>query len=39
MVYYIKGIKIIDKEYVTSQNFIFAARKLKKFIEMFELMI
>ncbi len=37
MVYYIKGIIIIDKEYVTSQSFVYAATKLNHFIKMFEL--
>ncbi len=37
MVYYIKGIIVLDKEYVTSQSFVFAANKLKKFKDLFEL--
>lgn len=37
MVYYIKGIIIIDKEYVTSQSFVYAATKLNHFIKMFNL--
>ena len=32
-----KGLIIIDKDYVTSQNFIFAAHAIKKFIRMFDL--
>jgi|LSQX01.1.fsa_nt_gb hypothetical protein len=37
LLYYVKGLIIIDKDYVTSQNFIFAAHAIKKFIRMFDL--
>ena len=37
MVYYIKGIVVLEKDYVTSQSFVYAALKLNKFIKMFEL--
>ncbi len=37
LLYYIKGIIIIDKDYVSSQNFIYASDVIKKFIETFNL--
>ena len=35
--YYIKGIVIIDKDYVSSQSFLYATNSIKKFIETFDL--
>lgn len=37
MLYYIKGIIIIDKDYVSSQSFVYAGSKLKQFITDFNL--
>ncbi len=37
MLYYIKGIIIIDKDYVSSQSFVYASSMLKQFINDFNL--
>lgn len=37
MLYYLKTIIVIDKDYVTSQSFVYAGKNLKKFIECFNL--
>lgn len=37
LLYYIKGIIIIDKDYVSSQSFLYATTSIKKFIIMFDL--
>lgn len=37
LLYYIKGIVIIDKDYVSSQSFLYASFSIKKFIETFDL--
>ncbi|MCK9536630.1 MAG: hypothetical protein M0R05_03480 [Bacilli bacterium] len=37
LLYYIKGLTIIDKDYATAQNFIFAAHSIKKFMNLFGL--
>lgn len=38
LLYYIKGIVIIDKDYVSSQSIIYASQSIKKFINMFDLL-
>lgn len=37
MLYYIKGMVIIDKDYISSQSFLSTTSSLKRFMEMFEL--
>lgn len=37
LLFYIKGIVIIDKDYVSAQNFLHATGSIKKFIETFDL--
>ena len=37
MLYYIKGIVIINNDYITSQSIVFATKKLSLFIERFSL--
>lgn len=37
LLYYMKSLIIIDKDYVTSQNFIYVAGSIKTFINLFEL--
>jgi|SRR5690554_6649671 len=37
LLYYLKGIIIIDKDYVSSQSFLFATRSIKKFLIMFKI--
>lgn len=37
LLYYIKGIVIIDKDYVSSQSFLYASSSIKKFLDTFEL--
>ena len=38
LLYYIKGIVIIDKDYVSSQSFLYATSSIKKFINTFDLL-
>lgn len=37
LLYYIKGIVIIDKDYISSQSFLYATNSIKKFIETFNI--
>jgi hypothetical protein len=37
LLYYIKGMVIIDKDYVSSQSFIYTAHAIKTFLELFNL--
>lgn len=37
LVYYIKGIVIIDKDYISSQSFLYASSAIKKFMSTFDL--
>jgi len=39
MLYYIKSLSVYKKDYVTTQNFVFSAHSLKKFMEMFGLKV
>ena len=38
LLYYVKGIVIIDKDYVSSQSFLYATTSIKKFISLFDLL-
>lgn len=37
LLYYIKGIIMIDKDYISSQSFLFATKSIKKFLVMFRI--
>lgn len=38
LLYYVKGIVIIDKDYVSSQSFLYATTQIKKFLKLFDLL-
>lgn len=38
LLYYVKGIVIIDKDYVSSQSFLYATHSISKFIKLFDLL-
>ncbi|HHU55438.1 MAG TPA: hypothetical protein GXZ48_01940 [Acholeplasmataceae bacterium] len=38
LLYYVKGIVLIDKDYVSSQSFLFAAHSISKFLKLFNLL-